>query len=282
MLASYLLTLREGFEIALIIGIVLSILKKLDRTDLNRYVWIGASAAAFVCVLLGVGLYQAGISMEGIAGTLFEGISILLAAALLTWMIFWTQRQSAGLAKRLEQRIHTQTGDTAHSSAGPMIWLAFLTVLREGLELVLFLLATAFVATQPGARIALAGAGLGLATAVFLGWLLFNTTHQFSVKAFFRFTNLVLIVFAAGLVAHGVHELNEAGLIPALIDPIYNLNSVLNDQSFLGSLLSSLFGYNSSPSLAEVLAYCLYFGIMLFSLSGIGNRSSRISSGPSA
>jgi high-affinity iron transporter len=254
MLASFLLTLREGFEIALILGIVLSILRKLERRELYQYIWIGAGAAALVCAMVGFVLYRAGKGLEGPAEPVFEGLSMLAAAAILTWMIFWMHRQSRGMRGALEKSI----GEQLEKSGGwPLIWLAFFSVLREGLELVLFLLAAAFIMN---ASSTLAGALLGICAAALLGWILFSTTHKFSIRTFFRVTNIFLFVFAAGLVAHGVHELTEAGWLQGLIDPIYNLNAILSDQSTLGSLLGTLVGYSSSPTLMDTLAYLLYFG----------------------
>jgi len=109
----------------------------------------------------------------------------------------------------------------------------------------------------------LLGALTGLAGAALLGWILFSSTRKLSVRGFFKVTNILLIMFAAGMVAVGVHEFNEAGIIPALIDPVWNINAILSDNSQLGLLLKALFGYDGNPTLSELLAYVAY-------LSGVG------------
>ena len=108
----------------------------------------------------------------------------------------------------------------------------------------------------------LVGAILGLGGAILLGWLLFTSTKRLNLKHFFQITNILLLFFAAGLVAHGVHELIEAGWIPALIDPVWDINHILSDKSEIGGILKALFGYNGNPALTEVLAYLSYFAVL--------------------
>jgi high-affinity iron transporter len=258
MLPSFLLSLREGLEAALVIGIVLGLLSKIKRADLQPAVWKGAAAAALVSILGAWILQMAGAKFEGRAEQIFEGVAMLLAAALLTWMILWMRRQASGMKKELEagvQRAALQRGQ------GAVFGLAFLAVVREGLELALFLFAAGVEAS--GAQV-LAGAGLGLAAAAILGFLLFTSTARLSLRSFFVVTNVLLIFFAAGLVAHGIHEFNEAGLIPALIEHVWNINPILDEKSVVGSLLAALFGYNGNPSLSEVIAYVIYFAALAF------------------
>ncbi|HWQ83719.1 MAG TPA: FTR1 family protein, partial [Anaerolineales bacterium] len=132
----------------------------------------------------------------------------------------------------------------------------FLAVGREGFELVLFLVAARITA---GGMQTILGAALGLAAAIVLGWMLFATSKRLSLRQFFNVTNILLVFFAAGLVAHGVHEFNEAGLIPAIIEHVWDLNPVLDEKGVMGQLLTALFGYNANPSLSEVIAYAAYF-----------------------
>jgi high-affinity iron transporter len=137
--------------------------------------------------------------------------------------------------------------------------LAFVAVLREGIELALFLTAAAMTAS---ASATLVGGIIGLAAAGVAGGLLFLTTKQLDVRTFFRVTSVLLIIFAAGLFAHGVHEFNEAGLVPAIIDHVWDINPVLDENSTGGQLLKALFGYNGNPSLTEVLAYVGYWLVL--------------------
>jgi high-affinity iron transporter len=147
--------------------------------------------------------------------------------------------------------------------------VAFISVVRDGIELALFITALEF---STGEGQTLLGTILGLVTSALLGWLLFTSTRRLPLQRFFQVTNILLILFAAGLVAHGVHEFVEVGWIPAVVDPIYNINFLVNSDSGLGQLLKALFGYNGSPTLAESLAYLVYFLVLVYSLTRNQNR----------
>lgn len=249
MIAGFLLGLREGLEAALIIGVVLSYLSKVSSVHLKVHVWRGTALA--IAVSLGAGFLLAflGINLEGRAGELFEGITLLIAAGILTYVIFWlggrnpVSKMSTDVEKALSK-----------DSPAALFWLAFFAVVREGVELSVFLLA-AQVAS--GSQV-LTGALLGLAAAVAAGWLISTGFRRLNLRLFFQVTNILLILFAAGLVAYGVHELNEAGVIPSIIEEVWNINQILNDKSQLGLFLKALFGYNGNPALSEVIAYSLY------------------------
>lgn len=249
MLPSFLLALREGVEAALVVGIVLGVLKKLDRPELKSAVWIGTGLAALASFLVAVILRLIGAELEGPAEPIFEGVTMWVAAGLLTWMIFWMTRQSRAHSRQLQEKVQRTLSQTGR---WPVLGLAFLAVFREGLELALFLVATGFA---DGAMRSLVGALTGLACAVALGWLLFTSTRRLPISSFFRVTNVLLVLFAAGLFATGMAEFNEAGLIPPLVEHLYNLNPLLSENSLPGQLLKALFGYSGAPSLAQVLAY---------------------------
>jgi len=259
MLPAFLITLREGVEIALILGIVLGILRKLNRLDLKPALWFGAGAAVMTSLGLAVALRLVGAEFKGVTEMVFEGGSMLLAAGVLTWMIFWMHRQSASIRPNLEHKMRS----SGLTGRGPMFWLAFLAVSREGLELALLLVASSLVS---GVNSFLTGAAAGLATAALIGWLLFSGTYRLSIKNFFRVSNVLLVLFAAGMAARGVHEFVEAGWIPAGIDPLYNLSPLLSAASLPGQLLAALFGYNPAPTLSETLAYLTYFAAIALGL----------------
>ena len=256
MLPSFLLALREGIEAALVIGIALGVLAKTQRSDLKPAVWRGVIAAMLISLLAAVLLQLIGAQFEGRPEQIFEGLAMLAAATLLTWMIFWMQRQGASLQRQLELDV---TRTAARRGATGLFALAFLAVAREGLELSIFLTASA-LATD--AFPTLLGALFGLGAAAVLAYLLFATTRRLSLKQFFRVTNVFLILFAAGLAAHAVHELNEAALIPPIIEHMWDTNSVLPEGSLAGQTLTALFGYNGNPSLSEILAYFGYFAVL--------------------
>ena len=253
MVASALITLREGLEAALIVGIVLSVLRRLGRLDRSRPVWAGVLAAVGVSVVIGLALNALGVAFEGRGEEIFEGVAMLLAAGVLTWMIFWMQRQGRQIQAELESDVR-QAVNTG--SGWALFSLAFVAVVREGIETVLFLTAAAFSATPAQT---LVGGALGLAGAVVLGWLMFAAGKRLDVRPFFRVTGVLLTLFAAGLVAHGVHELQEAALLPTLVEHVWDVNHILNENGVVGSLLKALLGYNGNPSLIEVCSYVLYF-----------------------
>lgn len=254
MLASFLLSLREGLEAALIIGIVLGVLLKLNRTEYNKTVWLGAGIAAAISVFAAVGLNLFGMKFEGRGEQIFEGIAMLLAAGVLTWMILWMHNSAVNLKSEIEAK----TRDAVRGKSNNALFaLAFLAVFREGIELSLFLLAAQGTSSPAQTLI---GALTGLAGAAVLGWMLFTSTRKLSLRNFFQVTNILLIIFAAGLVAYGVHEFNEAGIIPSVIEHVWDINGFVNEKSELGLVLKALVGYNGNPSLTEVLAYMLYLG----------------------
>jgi len=259
MLPTYLLSLREGLEAALIIGIVLGAVSKIRRNDLAPAVWLGTLIAIFVSILTAVILTSFGLSLEETAEQIFEGITMLIAAGILTWMIFWMSKQARFLKSELEAGVNKAAASTGKRA---VFWLAFVAVVREGVELAFFVTAAFFAGDQSQVTSniiqTLAGTILGLGTAALLGWTLFATTVRLDLRRFFQVTGILLILFAAGLVAHGVHEFNEVGWIPAVVEHVWDMNVVLDETSLLGQLLRTLFGYNGNPSLTEIIAYFAY------------------------
>jgi high-affinity iron transporter len=253
MLPSFLLALREGIEGALIIGIILGALQKTGQSTLNKPVWVGTFSGIACSILAALLLIALGTTLQGKAEQIFEGITMLIASAILTWMIYWmrghARKQTISLEMGVEQAVSQRAGRG-------LFLLAFAAVLREGIELALFLTTLSFSTNQGSVFF---GALIGLLAAVGLAWLLNRSLIHLNLKKFFNITSILLTLFAAGLVAHGVHEFNEAGWIPAIIEHIWDTNNILNDNSVVGSFLKALFGYNGSPSLSEVLAYGLYF-----------------------
>jgi len=263
MLPSYLLSLREGLEAALIIGIVLGALRKIHRADLAPALWLGTLIAVAASILAAVLLTLFGLSLEGSAEQIYEGFTMLVAAGILTWMIFWMSGQARYLKGELEDGVNKAA---ASSGRRAMFWMAFVAVVREGVELALFITAAFFVGNNEniGTNIiqTLAGVVLGLGTAILLGWSLFATTVRLDLRRFFQVTGFILILFAAGLIAHGIHEFNEVRWIPSIIEHIWDVNPLINEKSVFGQLLNTLFGYNGNPSLTEMISYFAYLVIV--------------------
>ena len=256
MTAALLITLREGLEAALIIGIVLSVLRRIGRSNRSRSVWGGVLAAVVVSIGAAVGLNALGVAFSGRGEEIFEGAAMLLAAVVLTWMILWMQRQARSIRAELEREVRR----AVRSETGwALFLLAFVAVVREGIETVLFLTAAAFSAAPAQT---LVGAVLGLVIAVVLGWLVFAVGKNLNLRTFFRVTGVLLLFFAAGLVAHGVHEFQEAGVLPVVVEHVWDINHVLDENAPLGSFLKALFGYNGNPSLLEVVSYLLYLAVV--------------------
>jgi high-affinity iron transporter len=266
MLPSLILSLREGLEAALIIGIVLGALRQMHRPHLSSAIWAGAGGAALLSLLIAILLTRLGLDLKDPAEAIFEGITMLLAAGILTWMIFWMNLRARNMKADLE------SGVLRASRSGKMslFGLAFIAVLREGVELALFLTAATF---SSSAFQTILGAILGLGLSILLAWSFFATTVRLDLKRFFQVTGFLLLLFAAGLVARGVGELVLVGWIPALIPQVWDLGSLISAESILGQTLGALFGYTANPSLVQVLAYLAYFGSVLLGLALAGRTS---------
>ena len=265
MLPSYLLSLREGLEAALIIGIVLGALEKIRRNDLKPALWLGVLGAVAVSAFTAVLLTTFGLSLEGTAEEIYEGVTMFLAAGILTWMIFWMSKQAKNIKTELEEGVHKAAATTGKRA---IFWLAFIAVVREGVELALFITAAFFAGNSDNLADntiqTLAGVALGLGTSILLGWSLLAATARLNLKKFFQVTGYLLILFAAGLVAHGIHEFNEAGWIPSIIEHVWDANSIIDETSVTGELLKTIFGYNGNPSLTEMIGYFTYLVSAVF------------------
>jgi len=248
-----LITLREGLEAALIVGIVIGYLVKIGQSRQTRAAWAGVIAAAFLSALLAFGITAIGAELEGTAEQLFEGITMFIAVLVLTWMIFWMQSQARFLKASLEN-------DVQKALTQGTLWgvfaMSFLAVFREGVETALFLGAAAFQSNGPETVI---GAVIGLAAAAVIGYLIYASTLRLNIRMFFRITSLLLLVFAAGLFMHGVHEFQEAGLLPVLIAPLWDTSAIISKTSLVGQFLRTLVGYTPTPSLVEIIAYVGYW-----------------------
>jgi high-affinity iron transporter len=201
--ASLLVTLREGFEAALIVAIVLAYLREVGALNRARNVWAGVISAAAVSAVAGAALFVTGAELEGSAEALFEGVVMLAAVAVLTWMIVWMQREARSQGARLRGKVD----QALVMGGGALFGLAFLAVVREGLETALFLFAAADTARPLQT---LVGGLAGLAVAVVLGWLVYRGSSRLPLRNFFTVTNVVLIGFGTYLVWAGVGELGEA------------------------------------------------------------------------
>ncbi len=253
MLVTLLIALREGLEAALIVGIMLGYLKKTGQTAHSRQIWIGVFGAIVLSVALAAGIQLAGAELEGAAEEIFEGTAMILAVVVLTWMVVWMRTQARTLKSALEGRVQSAIGN---GQDWGLTAVAFLAVFREGVETALLLSAAAFTTDAAGA---LVGALLGLALAALLGTLIYASTIRLNVRMFFSVTSLLLLAFAAGLLARGVHEFQEAGVLASLNEHVWDLSGVLSEESPLGQVAAIVFGYQASPSIESVIVYAAYW-----------------------
>lgn len=250
-LSALLIALREGIEMALVVGIVLAYLAQTGTLRAARWVWAGtASAAALSVVFLGV-LNALDAEFEGATEQVFEGVTMLLAAAFLTWMILWMLRNARHLKGELHRGV--ELAIAKGGAAWGLFLLVFFAVLREGVELALLL----FAAPGEGK---LLGAVAGLAIAVGVGSAVYAFGRAIDLRTFFRVTSVLLVLFAAGLVAHAAHEFAEAGMLAAVEGPkLWSTKAWLPDNVGVGSILRALIGYQDEPTVIEVVAYVGYF-----------------------
>ena len=261
MIAEFIITFRETLEAALIVGIVLGYLNRTKQTKYNNIVYIGIVSGLMASILGAIIFINLAGGFTGRAEEIFEGVTMLIGALLLTTMILWVMKQrhiSIKLEHKVEREIHE-----AHKFG--LFFLVFIAVLREGIETVIFLGAASFTSTGN----TVVGALGGIFIAIFLGYLIFVGSMKINIKRFFNITGIILILFAAGLVAHGVHELQEAKVIPTVIEQVWDINPtapradegvypLLHENGYIGSILKGLFGYNGNPSLIEIISYLAY------------------------
>ncbi|MDQ3879934.1 MAG: FTR1 family protein, partial [Chloroflexota bacterium] len=255
-LTSGLLTgLREGVEAALIVGIILAYLGRTGNARHFGKIWIGAGVAGAVSLALGVVLYLTLGGLREPYEQIFEGTAMLLAAAVVTWMLFWMRRQAASVRGDLQHRVDRVLTE---GTVWGLAVLAFTAVIREGIETSLFLVGQVTAAAQNGASgsiSVLVGALLGLFAAAAIGYALYRGSRRLNLARFFRWTGIALIFIAAGLLSHAVHEFVEIGVISLGTQTAYDISHVLPHETGIGQFLRALFGYSANPEVATVLAY---------------------------
>jgi high-affinity iron transporter len=252
-----LVTTREGLEASLIVGIVLGYLAKTENRRYFRIIWLGTAAAVALSIVTGAALFFTVGELEGRAEQIFEGIAMLSAVLVLTWMIFWMRKQAMNIKQELEAKL---AHAIAAGSAFGLASVVFFAVLREGWETALFLFAVSESSTPLATGV---GAVAGLVISISLGVALYMGSRRLNLRQFFTVTGILLIVFAAGLLAHATHEFQEAGLLPGTIEHVWNTNGLVSEDSNTGEFLKALFGYNGDPSLLEVGVWAAYLAVAL-------------------
>jgi high-affinity iron transporter len=253
MIPTLVITLREGLEAALIVGIVAAFLVREGRRDALRAMWIGVAVAVVLCIGVAVALRIAGESLPQREQEGLETIVGLIAVAMITYMVVWMRRHSRELKHSLEG---SAAQALAAGSAMALAGMAFLAVLREGFETSVFLLA----AFQDASDTTAAGAGavLGLIAAVGIGLGIYRGGVRINLSRFFRLTGLILVFVAAGLLATSLHTAHEAGWFNGLQAQAIDLTWLVQPGTISGSLLTGMLGLQPTPAVGEAAVYLLY------------------------
>jgi len=251
-LANFLIGLREGLEAALVISILVAYLVKTGRRDLLPSLWAGVGVAALVSLGFGAALTfgPKGLSFE--AQEAIGGTLSIIAVGLITWMIFWMGKT----ARHLKASLHHRLDDAVAAGKSAVVVMALLAVGREGLETALFLWAGAKAtgaSTNP-----LVGAVLGLSVAVALGWAVYRGAVRLNLRLFFAWTGVLLIVIAAGVLAYGVHDLQEAGILPGLHAVAFDVSAQVPPSSWYATLLKGVFNFSPVTTWLEATTWVLF------------------------
>ena len=267
MLATLVIFLREGVEASMIIAILLAYLNRIGRRDHFRDVFIGVGAALLLATAGGAVAYETIRSYDGSrVQTIFETITFLVAATVLTYMTFWMRNHARSLSKELRARAEAARDGRARWGLG---LLAFQAVGREGLETVVFTLAIIFSTSAAGA---LTGAVIGLVGALCIAFVIYRLGHRLNLSRFFRVIGVLLIFFAAGLLADAVENLQQLGWLPVLEEPMWHSGRLLSENSALGDVLHSFFGYSDAPTPLQLLVYVAYLAIAALTYLGVWER----------
>lgn len=255
MLATYLIGLREGLEAALIISILVAYLVRTDRRSALPWVWAGVAIAVAMSIGVALILNLTSSVLSDTAEKLFAGIMSFVAVAMVTWMVFWMKSASRTIANDLRGTL-----DQAFAmGVGAVATMAFVSVAREGLETAVFFFSLTN-STEGGSR-AIAGLALGLATSAAIGWLLYRGAVRINLSTFFRFTGLLLILVAAGVLTYGVHELQEVGVLPGEDNVAFDVSATIPADSWYGSVLRGVLGFRPVMTVLEVVVWASYVGI---------------------
>jgi high-affinity iron transporter len=269
LVATFVIFLREGIEASMIVAILLSYLDRIGQRRHFRDVFVGVGAAVLLATGGGVAAYYTIGSYDGSrAQIIFETITYAVAAVVLTYMTFWMRSHARTIAAELRARAETALGKGERVGLG---LLAFQAVGREGLETAVFTLAIVFATKDTHG--ALIGAGLGLVAALCVAFAIYRLGKRINLRVFFTVIGAVLMVFAAGLVADIVENLQQLGWLPVLDRQLWDTSRFLSENSSIGDIFHSLFGYADHPTLLQVLCYFTYLGVAITAFLFAGRSS---------
>ncbi|ANP71980.1 iron uptake transporter permease EfeU [Cryobacterium arcticum] len=252
MLANYLIGLREGLEAALIVTILIAYVVKIGRRDVLPRLWTGVGLAVLLALLLGAILTFGTYGLSFAAQETIGGLLSIIATGLVTWMVFWMLRT----ARDLKGHLHGSIDKHLVGTGMGLVLVAFLAVGREGIETALFIWAA--VQATGETTLPLIGASLGILTAVGLGWLIYAGMLKINLSRFFTWTGAILIVVAAGVLSYGVHDLQEAGILPGLNALAFNVSAAIPPDSWYGTLLKGTLNFSPATTWLELAAWLAY------------------------
>ncbi len=267
MIANYLIGLREGLEASLVVSILVAYLVKSGRRDRLAPVWTGVLVAVALSLCFGALLTFTSGQLSFQAQEAFGGILSIIAVGFVTWMVFWMRRTARSLSKELRGRMETALA----MGTGALVLTAFIAVGREGLETSLFIW-SAVQATGQSTEPVL-GAALGLLTAVVIGYLFYKGALRINLATFFKWTGAFLIVVAAGVLAYGVHDLQEADILPGLNSLAFDVSAAIPPSSWYGTLLKGTLNFSPATTWLQAIAWTAYI-IPVFALFLWPSRSS--------
>jgi high-affinity iron transporter len=270
--ANYLIGLREGLEAALIVSILVAYLVRTGNERRLPPLWAGVAGAMALSLVFGALLTFTSRHLSFESQEAFGGFLSVVAVGFVTWMVFWMRRTARHLSKDLRGRL-----DVALTmGAGALALTAFLAVGREGLETSLFIW-SAVQATGQSTQPVL-GAALGLITAVVLGYLFYKGAVKINLAKFFTWTGAALVVVAAGVLAYGVHDLQEAGILPGLNNFAFDVSAAIPPDSWYGTLLKGTVNFSPATTVLQAVVWVAYIvpvGYLFF-------RPARTTSSPQA
>jgi high-affinity iron transporter len=267
LLATLVIFLREGVEASMIIAILLAYLNRIGRRDHFRDVFAGVAAALVLATAGGVLAYETIRSYDGSrVQTIFETATYLLAVAVLTYMTFWMRRHARSISTELRARTDAALDNRARWG---LALLAFQAVGREGLETVIFTLAIVFSASAAGA---LGGALIGLTCSLAIAFMIYKAGHKLNLSRFFTIIGVLLMVFAAGLLADSIQNMQELGWLPVLTTPLWHSTRLLSEDSAIGDVLHSFFGYSDAPTPLQLVVYVAYLAVAVAIYLGVRAR----------
>ena len=259
-LANLLIALREGLEAALVVSIIVAYLVKADRRDALPKLWIGVGLAALLPLATGAILTWGPKTLTFQAQEILGGTLSFVAVGLVTWMIFWMGKNARELKGELEGSLSRTLAEGG--SGWGVVWIAVVAVGREGVETALFIWATVRSSIESSTMQTTAGVVTGLALAIVLGVLVYQGAVRINFRIFFAATGYFLVVVAAGIVAYGVGDFQEAGVLPGIMSHAWDLSAHLPNSTsplyWLYVLLQAMFQLNLQPTVLQVVGWCLY------------------------